>query len=333
MHNMITIERHFLDQKGNIPAELTDILYDINLAAKVIRRAVQSADLTDSTGAAGTTNVHGEEVKKLDVLANECIKQLIGAHGRFCVMASEEEETLVVPSRDDGDYVLLFDPLDGSSNLDVNVSVGTIFSIFKLKDRTKNPSIRECLQKGSEQVAAGYVIYGSSVVMVYTAGHGVHGFTYDPSIGEFLCTHEFIRIPDKAQYYSVNEGLTQELNDGTKAFLDYLKSNQNELGKPYSARYVGSLVADFHRNLLKGGIFMYPATKKSPKGKLRLMYEANPLAFICEQAGGKASDGDNRILDIPPTELHQRTPLYIGNAALVDKAAAFEKKRAEQLVF
>lgn len=327
---LITLERHLLDQQQagtSITSELTKVLYDINLAAKVIRKEVITAGLHGMTGAVGTTNIQGEEVQKLDVFANDCLKDILTAHGRIAVMASEEEDGVVTCDNETAEYAVLFDPLDGSSNIDVNVSVGTIFSVFRTL-RPDSSSAEDCLQKGTEQVAAGYIIYGSSVVMVYTAGNGVHGFTYDPSIGDFLLSHPDIKIPDNDKYYSMNEGNTVDLHDGTKAFIDYAKALTAEREKAISARYVGSMVADFHRNLLKGGIFIYPGTKKNPNGKLRLMYEANPMAFICEQAGGLASDGKQRILDIEPSELHQRTPLYIGSKTLVEKALAFEKVTA-----
>jgi fructose-1,6-bisphosphatase I len=327
---LITLERHLLEQQvqdDRITASLTQVLYDINLAAKVIRKEVITAGLHGMTGAVGTTNIQGESVQKLDVFANDCLKDILTAHGRIAVMASEEEDGVVTCDNETAEYAVLFDPLDGSSNIDVNVSVGTIFSVFKTL-RPDSTSAEDCLQKGTEQVAAGYIIYGSSVVMVYTAGNGVHGFTYDPSIGDFLLSHPDIKIPDNDKYYSMNEGNTVDLHDGTKAFIDYAKALTAEREKAISARYVGSMVADFHRNLLKGGIFIYPGTKKNPNGKLRLMYEANPMAFICEQAGGLASDGKQRILDIEPTELHQRTPLYIGSKTLVEKALAFEKVTA-----
>jgi len=330
MNKITSIESHFLQQQKLYPevnGEVTDLLSDVAFAAKLVRREVVRAGLADILGLVGTTNVQGEEVKKLDLFANEQIINAIGQHGRFAIMGSEENDSIIIPPQNEtGNYALLFDPLDGSSNIDVNVSVGTIFSIYRLK--TEDPckaSLADCLQNGAEQVAAGYVIYGSSVVMVYTTGHGVHGFTYDPTVGEFLLSHENIVTPESGKYYSVNEGSWAQLNDGTKRFLDYLKEEDPESGRPYSTRYIGSLVADFHRNLLTGGVFVYPATKKHKKGKLRLMYEANPLAFICEQAGGRATDGERRILDIRPDELHQRTPLYIGSKNDVLVAEEFEK--------
>jgi fructose-1,6-bisphosphatase I len=329
MNQLTTIESHFLQQQKLYPevnAEVTDLLNDVAFAAKLVRNKVVRAGLADILGLAGSTNVQGEEVKKLDLFANEQIINAIGQHGRFAIMGSEENDSIIIPPKNEtGNYALLFDPLDGSSNIDVNVSVGTIFSIYRLKaDDPGNASLDDCLQSGAEQVAAGYVIYGSSVVLVYTTGHGVHGFTYDPGIGEFLLSHENITTPERGKYYSINEGSWAQLNEGTKRFIDYLKEEDSSTGRPYSTRYIGSLVADFHRNLLTGGVFIYPATKKHKSGKLRLMYEANPLAFICEQAGGRATDGQRRILDIRPEELHQRTPLYIGSTDDVLVAEEFE---------
>ncbi len=330
MNKLITIESHFLQQQKLYPevnAEVTDLLNDVAFASKLVRREVVRAGLGDILGLAGTTNVQGEEVKKLDLFANEQIINAIGQHGRFAIMGSEENDSIIIPPKNEtGNYALLFDPLDGSSNIDVNVSVGTIFSIYRLKgDDPGKASLDDCLQNGAEQVASGYVIYGSSVVLVYTTGHGVHGFTYDPTIGEFLLSHPNILTPESGKYYSINEGSWAQLNDGTKRYIDYLKEEDPATGRPYSTRYIGSLVADFHRNLLTGGVFVYPATKKHKNGKLRLMYEANPLAFICEQAGGRATDGSRRILDIKPEELHQRTPLYIGSVKDVLTAEEFEK--------
>ncbi len=330
MSNLITIERHILEQQRFFPeahGELTDLLNDVAFAAKLVRREVVRAGLVDILGFTGSTNVQGEEVKKLDLFANEKIINAIGQHGRFAIMGSEENEGIIIPPKNEtGNYALLFDPLDGSSNIDVNVSVGTIFSIYKLKgDDPGEASLSDCLQHGYEQVAAGYVIYGSSVVMVYTTGHGVHGFTYDPTIGEFLLSHENIVTPKSGKYYSINEGSYAQFNEGTKKYLDYIKEEDPATNRPYSTRYIGSLVADFHRNLLTGGVFVYPPTTKHATGKLRLMYEANPLAFICEQAGGRATNGRDRILDIQPLSLHQRTPLYIGSVDDVIVAEEFEQ--------
>lgn len=329
MGDLITIERHIMAQQKHYPdatGEFTALLSDVAFAAKLIRRQVVKAGLVDILGSAGEINVQGEEVKKLDIFANEQFIKGIGHHGRFAIMASEENEDVILPpEHKDGKYVLLFDPLDGSSNIDVNVSVGTIFSIFKRKSTSGQGTLEDCLQKGLEQIAAGYVIYGSSVMMVYTTGHGVHGFTLDPTIGEFLLSHENIKMPRRGQIYSMNEGYYRYFDDGIKKYIKYLQQEDKATGRPYSGRYIGSCVADFHRNLLYGGIFIYPRSRKSPKGKLRLMYEANPLAFICEQAGGRATDGHRRILEIEPKELHQRTPLFIGSEEDVKIAEEFEQ--------
>ena len=280
------------------------------LAAKVISNYVRRAGLAAVLGRAGATNVQGEEQQKLDVLANEVMKNVIQQTGRVCVTASEEdaEPVPVKVEHGPGKYVLMFDPLDGSSNIDVNASIGTIFSIHKRVTPDNTPgTLRDCLQAGRNQVAAGYVIYGSSTILVYTSGYGgVHGFTLDPRIGEFLLSHATIATPTSGKYYSVNESNYDRWTPGYREVVRVFKSQKN-------ARYIGSLVADFHRNLIAGGIFLYPADTKSPRGKLRLLYEAAPLAFIAKAAGGAATDGQHPILDIEPTELHQRTPLVIGS--------------------
>ena len=318
----ITIERHFIDlaQDSNpVNQDIANILYDINVAAKLIRQYVIKGGLVDQhfTGSSGKINSSGEDVQALDLLSNNIIKEVLTSHKRFCYLGSEEESDVVqTETYETSDYVILFDPLDGSSNIDVNVSVGTIFSIFKKNSSATNLS-DHCCQKGRNQIASGYVIYGSSVVMVYTAGNGVHGFTYDPSIGEFILSHENIRMPSTSKYYSFNEGLFDDLNIFNQTNIQKLRSSQ------LSLRYVGSLVADFHRNLLKGGIYIYPGTISSPNGKIRLLYESNPLAFICEQAGGYATNGKIPILDIKPNKLHQREPIYIGSKDLVE---AFNQK-------
>ena len=282
-------------------------------------------------GFTGETNVQGEQVQKLDDYANRVIIHRMQRAGVLCAMASEENADLIeIPDKfDTGDYILIFDPLDGSSNIDVNVSIGTIFSIFKRKNSTQSVTLSDVLQKGAQQVAAGYFIYGSSTMMVYTTGNGVHGFTLDPSVGEFLLSHPDIKIPEQGKIYSVNESYWHYWDEKTREVVSYFKSPQNERGRPYSLRYIGSLVADFHRNLLYGGIFMYPADKKDPKkpsGKLRLLCEANPMALIVEQAGGMAIDGQRRILDIEPQELHQRVPLFIGSKKDVQKVAEIYKE-------
>ena len=318
-----TITQHILSQQHKNPeatGAFTEILNELTLAAKVISREVNQAGLTDILGATGDVNVQGENVQKLDILANNVIIDRMQHIGQLCCMGSEEVADLIdIPDKyEKGDYILVFDPLDGSSNIDVNVSIGTIFGIYKkVSDETDiNFLLSDVLQPGIKQVAAGYVVYGSSTIMVYTTGNGVHGFTLIPSIGEFLLSHENIRIPEKGKTYSVNESNYMYWDDKTKSLIDYFKSKDKETNRPYAARYVGSLVADFHRNLLKGGIFMYPADLKDPKkpdGKLRLMVESNPLAMIVEEAGGYASDGYGPILEMQPDNLHQRAPLYIGS--------------------
>lgn len=314
-----TIERHIIDmQKEYAPTatgQFTALMQNIAFAAKVVSREVNKAGLVDILGLTGEVNVQGEEVKKLDDYANRAFFAALDHAGLCCVMASEEEEDIMpIPDKFDvGPYVFLYDPLDGSSNIDANVSIGTIFSIQRRVTAQGRGTRRDCLQPGFKQVAAGYVIYGSSTMLVYTAGRDVWGFTLDPSIGEFLLSHPQIKTPKKGKIYSVNEGNYNQWDDNVKKYIDTLKRPEPSLGRPYSLRYIGSLVADFHRNLLYGGIFMYPGDKKNPMGKLRLLYEANPLAFICEQAGGAASDGKQRIMQIEPTELHQRTPLFIGS--------------------
>jgi fructose-1,6-bisphosphatase I len=327
--SVVTIERHIIEQERKYPeatGAFSNILYDIALAAKIISREVNKAGLVDILGAAGTTNVHGEGVKKLDVFAHEVIFKALDHGGRLCCMASEEaEEILPIPDRfPTGNYVLLYDPLDGSSNIDANVSIGTIFSIHRKVSDAPRGGVEDCLQVGRKQVAAGYVVYGSSTMLVYTTGTGVHGFTLDPSIGEFVLSHPDIRIPTPPQrIYSCNEGNYARWSAGQRRLIDHLKGLDGANEKPFSARYIGSLVADFHRTLLYGGIFMYPGDAKNPRGKLRLLYEAAPLAFICEQAGGRATDGERDILDIQPTKLHERTPLYIGSREFVDLAESF----------
>lgn len=281
----------------------------------MIAREVRRAGLIDILGSAGHTNVQGEEQQKLDVMANETIKRIVGPSGRVCIMGSEEEEAPIEPDVVDGQgkYVLLFDPLDGSSNIDVNVSIGTIFSVYRRVTKSGAGSMEDLLQPGGQQVAAGYVIYGSSTVMVYTEGDGVHAFTLDPSIGEFLLHQAKFQTPPSGKYYSVNESNFARWTDGYRRVVRCFKGIDESSNERKNARYIGSLVADFHRNLITGGVFMYPADVKSPTGKLRLLYEAAPLAFVAEQAGGAASDGRRRILDIHPERLHERVPLVIGS--------------------
>lgn len=332
----ITITQHILEQQKQENPEatgaFTTLLNELVVAAKVISREVNKAGLADILGATGKVNVQGEQVQKLDQFANQVVIERMQHIGQLCCMASEEDADLIdIPSHyPKGEYIIVFDPLDGSSNIDVNVSIGTIFGIYRKKSKETRIDylLNDVLQPGRNLVAAGYFIYGSSTIMVYTTGNGtgVHGFTLFPSVGEFLLSHEDIKIPEKGKLYSVNEGNYPYWDDRTWKMVDYFKTKDQETGRPYSSRYVGSLVADFHRNLLKGGIFMYPADNKDPKkptGKLRLMVEANPLAFVVQEAGGYASDGHGPILDIEPTELHQRVPLYIGSKKDVELAEAF----------
>jgi len=315
--SVVTIERFIIEQERLHPdasGELSAILYDLALAAKMIANKVRSAGLADILGATESQNVQGEVQQKLDVIANEIVIKAMDHGGRLCAMASEEEpEIIQIPEGFRlGSYILMFDPLDGSSNIDVNVPVGTIFSVVKKIARSPRGELEDLLQPGRRQVAAGYVIYGSSTMLVYTTGQGAHGFTLDPSIGEFLLSHPNIKIPATGRYLSVNDSYEQLWEPNVRALIRKYRGLEGGR-KPLNVRYVGSLVADFHRNLLGGGVFCYPANSKTPKGKLRLLYEANPLAFIVEQAGGAASDGRQRILDLQPAELHQRTPLYIGS--------------------
>lgn len=327
-----TLYRHIIEEERKIPeatGQLSDLLSDIALACKVISLEVNRAGLIDILGFTGQTNIQGEEVKKFDKYANEILTHVMKTSGHTCAVCSEEEEFFipVEPLYEakvlENKYICHFDPLDGSSNIDANIAIGTIFSIYKRKSLKGPGTLEDCIQQGINQVAAGYVVYGSSTILVYTAGKGVHGFTLDPSAGEFLLSYENMQIPKKSKTYSVNEGNYKKWSKGMQKFIDYLKENDPTTGRPYTSRYVGSLVADFHRNLLYGGIFIYPNDNKNPKGKLRLLYEANPLSFIIEQAGGKASDGKNRILDIVPDTLHQRTPLFIGSYDDVTLAEKF----------
>ena len=348
----ITVSRHIMDLQRMHPGatgELSGLLNELIVAAKTISAEVNMAGLADVLGMSGKTNIQGEEVQKLDEFANNTIKRRMARCGYICVMTSEEEEGIIpVESGYEGKYTLAFDPLDGSSNIDVNVSIGTIFSIHRRKTdggeppfgrRSTDPgeewqpaqrevgSEKDLLQKGRNQVAAGYIIYGSSTMLVFTTGEGVHGFTLDPSVGEFYLSHPDIRIPFKSKYFSVNEGNYSYWDENMRRYIDYLKEQDKESGRPYSSRYIGSLVADFHRNLISGGIFLYPMDNKNPakpSGKLRLLYEAAPLAFVVEQAGGRAITGDGReIMEINPEELHQRVPLIIGCRHDIDEAESF----------
>ena len=317
----MSVQRHIIEQERHFPkatGNLTGLLMDLIYAAKVISREVNKAGIVDILGLTGTENIHGEKVKKLDEYANDRLFKAMDHGGHLCIMASEErDEVIQIPEKfPKGNYVLLFDPLDGSSNIDANVSIGTIFSIHRKKTDGENGTLEDCLQKGSEQVAAGYIIYGSSTMLVFTTGQGVNGYTLDPSVGEFILSHIGIKTPSKGKIYSANEGNARFWDEGTKKYINYLKEKDSATDRPYSLRYIGSLVADFHRNLLYGGIFLYPTDYKDPekpKAKLRLLYEASPLAFIVEQAGGMATTGKENIMDIEPTDLHQKVPLIIGS--------------------
>jgi len=315
---IVTIERHIIEGERAHPGATGDfsgLLRDLTLAFKVIWREVSKAGLVNILGLAGKKNVHGEEVKKLDVFADEVIYRAMDHGGHLCVMASEEnEDVLQIPDGyPTGKYVLLYDPLDGSSNIDALVTIGTIFSIYRRVTPGGKGTMQDCLQPGYKQIAAGYCLYGSSTMIVYTTGDGTHGFTFDPSIGEFLLSHENIKIPQRGKIYSVNEGNYRWWHDGMKKYVKYLQEEDKATKRPYSTRYIGSMVADIHRTLLYGGIFMYPGDTRNSNGKLRLMYEANPVSFIVEQAGGRSSNGISRILDIKPASLHQRTPLFVGS--------------------
>lgn len=325
----MTLARFIIEQEKLYPTatgELSNLLHDLSLAAKVISLEVNKAGLADILGFTGDSNVHGEQVKKLDVFAHDMMIRAMDHGGHLAVMASEEEENIIhIPKPYNvGKYVMLFDPLDGSSNIDANISIGTIFSIYKRVSPDGQPgTLEDCIQQGIKQVAAGYIVYGSSTVMVYTTGNGVHGFTLDPAFGEFLLSHENIRIPKKSKIYSINEGNYLYWHQGLKKYIKYLQEEDKETGRPYSSRYIGSMVADIHRNLLYGGIFMYPADSRNPHGKLRLMYECNPMALIVEAAGGRATDGKQRILEIKPTGLHQRVPIFIGSEEDVKTVESF----------
>jgi len=303
------------------------ILRDIGLSAKIVHRAVNKAGLINMLGSIGVKNVQGEEVQKLDKLANDSFIAAFRTGGECCGVASEENENFIEIEPIDSKtprYIVAIDPLDGSSNIDVNVSVGTIFAIYSRKSPDNGPcSLEDFLRKGSEQIASGYIIYGSSTMLVYTTGHGVNGFTLDPAIGEFCLSHPNIKIPPSGSIYSVNHGNYNGFGEGIKRFMNYCGDTDKATLRPYASRYIGSMVADVHRNLIKGGIFMYPDTEEAPHGKLRLLYEANPMAFIVEQAGGRASDGRRRILDILPTELHERVPVLMGSSDMVKKAEEF----------
>jgi fructose-1,6-bisphosphatase I len=330
---LLTVQQHILEeQRRHYPdasGEFSWLLSGITLATKIVAAQVRRAGLVGIVGVTRETNVQGEQVQKLDVIANDTLLQFLGNRGNVAIMASEENEHPVIVERDRkrGKYVVIFDPLDGSSNIDVNVSVGTIFSILRREtDPTGERDVMaDVLQPGDRQVAAGYVVYGSSTMLVYSAGYGVHGFTLDPAIGAYLMSHENLKMPACGTHYSCNEANAESFPPAYQKYLHELRSGGT--GRTYSSRYIGSLVADFHRTLLKGGIFLYPPTKSHPKGKLRLLYEANPMAFLAEQAGGMATDGQQRILGIQPASLHQRTPLIVGSREEVELLQKFVKEQ------
>lgn len=328
MSKLTTLHEFIVAKQKDFPfasGELSRLLNDIALAAKIVSNDVRKAGLVDHIlGAQGGQNVQGEEQQKLDVVADEAFIRAFENGGEVCGIASEENDDYLAfqsETAKKGNYVVLFDPLDGSSNIDVNVSIGTIFSIYRrISPNGTAATLDDMLQSGEQQVAAGYVLYGSSTILVYTTGNGVNGFTLDPAIGEFFLSHPEMRMPENGRIYSVNEGNLNDFEPTLRAYISYCQSNENQTGKPYSGRYIGSLVADFHRNLIKGGIYIYPTVPSAPQGRLRLLYECNPLAFIAEQAGGLATDGKNRILEIKPTQLHQRVGFYIGSKLMVEKA-------------
>jgi len=330
---IITIERHILEEQFGHPeatGSLTSLLYDIALAGKLIASRTTRAGLAEILGSTADVNVQGETVMKLDQLADQSIYRLNDHTGRVAVMASEEHEGILpIPEGfPTGKYVLLYDPLDGSSNIDYNASIGTIFAIYRRLSPEGPGTLADCLQPGRDMIVAGYMIYGSSTMLVYTSGHGVHGFTLDPAIGEFLLTHPNICIPEQPKYYSVNQGYQRYWSRGVQHYTQWLQGMEGS-SQPLSSRYIGSLVGDFHRNLISGGVFYYPADSQDPSkphGKLRLVYECAPLAFIATHAGGYASDGQRDILDITPTSLHQRVPLFIGNRPLVEAAEDFIRR-------
>lgn len=331
---LITMDEFTIQETRKFPnatGELSALLRDIGLACKLINKQVLKAGLVDILGKHGATNVQGEEQMKLDVYANETLISVLKNSADCAGIASEENDDHVCFDDEfssHSKYVVLFDPLDGSSNIDVNAPIGTIFSIYRRVSEIGKPCTEaDFLQPGNRLMAAGYVIYGSSTMMVYATKLGVNGFTLEPSIGEFCLSHPNMKCPEKGKIYSINQGNTCKYDDGMKSFLEYCMESNKEEGRPYSHRYIGSMVADMHRTLIKGGIFMYPADKSNPKGKLRLQYECNPMAFLMEAAGGVASHGNGDILDIVPTELHQRSPIYIGSKNLVEKALEFAKEK------
>ncbi len=330
-----TLGQFIIEKQNDFPfakGELSRLLRDIGIASKIVNREVNKAGLVEILGETGETNIQGEAVKKLDVFANDQFIAALKAGGEVCAIASEENDEIIPIDSEiskNAKYVVAIDPLDGSSNIDVNVSVGTIFSIYRRRSLNGPGTLEDFMQRGTEQVAGGYIIYGSSCMMVYTTGKGVNGFTLDPSIGEFCLSHPNMQTKTQGSVYSVNEGNYLHFPDGVKKYIKYCQEEDKATNRPYSSRYIGSGVADIHRNLITGGIYIYPTTTKSPKGKLRLLYECNPLAFVIEQAGGKATNGHQRIMELDIHELHQRTPLFLGSSEMVEKAMEFMAKYTE----
>ncbi len=330
MEKVVTLNQFIVQQQQLIPGakgEFSRVLLHIGIAAKKINREVNKAGLVDILGRAGAKNVQGEEQQKLDLYSNNVFIEELRASGECCGIASEENEDVIIFNdglSNEAKYIICVDPLDGSSNVDVNVSVGSIFSIYRRLSPVGSPAVLEdFLQKGSALVAAGYIMYGSSTMLVYTSGHGVNGFTLDPSIGEFCLSHPNIKSPRNGKIYSINEGNYEKFPLGVKKYIKYCQEKDTKTSRPYTTRYIGSLAADFHRNLLKGGIYIYPETDSYPKGKLRLMYECNPIAMIAEQAGALATDSRRRILDIEPEDIHQRSPFYVGSEQMMHKVHEF----------
>lgn len=324
-----TLGQFIIEKQSDHPyakGELSRLLRDIGIAAKIVNREVNKAGLVDMLGQAGSTNIQGESQQKLDIYANEQFIAALKSGGECCIVASEENEEIVMLDTDvslDAKYIVAIDPLDGSSNIDVNVSVGTIFSIYRRQSTEGRATLDDVLQKGLNQVAAGYIIYGTSTMLVYTTGRGVNGFTLDPSIGEFCLSHPNMQIPKTGFVYSINEGYYVHFPQGVKSYIKYCQVEDDATHRPYSSRYVGSMIADLHRSMIKGGIFIYPVTAATPGGKLRLVYECNPMSFIIEQAGGRATNGKTRILELEVNSLHQRTPIFIGSEQMVLKAEEF----------
>ncbi len=332
-----TLGQFIIEKQKDFPyakGELSRLLRDIGIASKIVNREVNKAGLVDILGEIGTTNTHGESQKKLDVFANEQFISALTCGGECCIIVSEENDDAIYIESEvsqNAKYIVAIDPLDGSSNIDVNVGVGTIFSIYRRKSLDGKATLQDALQKGVDQVAAGYVVYGSSAMLVYTTGKGVNGFTLDPSIGEFCLSHPDMTIPKDGYIYSINEGNYGHFPQGVKKYIKYCQVMDEETHRPYSSRYIGSMVADLHRNMIKGGIFIYPTTASAPNGKLRLVYECNPMAFIIEQAGGRATDGFERILDKEVTSLHQRSAIFLGSENMVLKAEELMKEHSPEI--